>query len=115
MSPNDERNLRRALEFADELGDMIAERSITREQILSDRFIQWALTTPIYNVGEFTSHVSKELRAEHAEIPWSRVAGTRHRLVHDYDGTNWEIIADIALHDMPDYAEQLRALLSLES
>ncbi len=112
MSPNDERNLRRAMGYADELSEMIAERGITREQILTDRFIQWALTTPIYNVGEFTSHVSKELRATHPEIPWSRVAGTRHRLVHDYDGTNWEIIADIALKDMPEYSHQIKALLA---
>lgn len=30
--------------------------------------------------------ISKELKSSYPDIPWSMVAGLRHRLVHDYDG-----------------------------
>ena len=90
---------------------MIAERGITPEEIRRDRYTQWAVTTPLYNIGEFTSHVSRELRAQHPEIPWSRAAGLRHRLVHDYEGTNWDIVIEVIYGDVPEYAAQLEELL----
>ena len=111
MNDSDRRNLERALEFADELASTLVERDITREILISDRFVQWAITTPLYNVGEFVSHVSKELRASHPEIPWSKVAGTRHRLVHDYGGTDWTIVTEIVYRDLPSFADQILGLL----
>ena len=90
---------------------MIAERDITPEEIRSDRYTQWAVTTPLYNIGEFASHVSRELGMLHPEIPWSRAAGLRHRLVYDHEGTNWDIVIEVIYGDVPAYAAQLEALL----
>lgn len=50
----------------------------------------------------------------HPEIPWSRAAGLRHRLVHDYEGTNWDIVVEVVFCDIPAYAAQLEALLEAE-
>ncbi|NLS85687.1 MAG: DUF86 domain-containing protein [Ruminococcaceae bacterium] len=41
-----------------------------------------------------------------------KVTGLRHRLVHHYEGTNWEIIAAILYENMPKYIEQLKAVLA---
>ena len=90
----------------------IEQRGITDEQILNDQFVQWAITSPLYNIGEVTSHVSADLRKEHPVIPWSDVAGTRHRLVHDYGNTDWSIILEIIRVSLPDYIRQLRNLIS---
>jgi uncharacterized protein with HEPN domain len=35
------------------------------------------------------------------------IAGLRHRLVHDYDGTNWEIICDVVYDEIPDLIEEI--------
>ncbi len=43
------------------------------------------------------------------------VAGLRHRLVHDYDGTNWNIIAEVAFEELPVLLEQLKELLTEEN
>ena len=40
------------------------------------------------------------------------IAGLRHRLVHDYDGTNWNIIADVVFEELPILIEQLRLRLT---
>ena len=114
MIESDARNISRIIEFSCALAEMIAERDITPEEIRRDRFTQWAVTTPLYNIGEFTSHVSRELRMLHPEIPWSRAAGLRHRLVHDYEGTNWDIVVEVVFCDIPAYAAQLEALLEAE-
>lgn len=111
MTESDRRNLRRIVEFADALFRTMDERRITREQILSDTYTQWAVTTPLYNIGEFTSHVSRDLKAENPQVPWSKVAGLRHRLVHDYEGTSWDIIVEVIFDDLPAYVGQVRDLL----
>ena len=33
-------------------------------------------------------------------MPWSKIAGLRHRLAHDYEGINWVIIADVLFEEM---------------
>ena len=39
------------------------------------------------------------------------IAGLRHRLVHDYEGTNWNIIAEVVFEEIPKLIEQARILL----
>lgn len=111
MTESDARNISRIVEFADALARMIEERGISPEDIRCDRYIQWAVTTPLYNIGEFTAHVSRELKAEYPEIPWSRASGLRHRLVHDYEGTSWDIVIEVIFEDLPEYVDQLRGLM----
>jgi uncharacterized protein with HEPN domain len=49
---------------------------------------------------------------EHPEILWRRVTGLRHRLVHDYEDTDWNIIAKSIFRGLPSYLEQLTALVA---
>ena len=35
-----------------------------------------------------------------------------HRLVHNYDDTNWLIIAEVVFADLPQYMEQIRDILA---
>jgi uncharacterized protein with HEPN domain len=39
------------------------------------------------------------------------ISGLRHRLVHDYDGTNWNIIANVVFEELPVFIEQLQKLM----
>lgn len=84
---------------------------LTPELIANDRFVQWAVTTPLYNIGEYASHLSKELQALRPGISWSKVAGLRHRLVHDYEGTNWSIVIQVIFEDYPSFIKQVKTLL----
>ena len=38
------------------------------------------------------------------------IAGLRHRLVHDYDGTNWNIIVEVIFEELPVFIRQVEAL-----
>jgi uncharacterized protein with HEPN domain len=39
------------------------------------------------------------------------IAGLRHRLVHDYDGTNWNIICDVVFDELPVLLSQVEQLI----
>ena len=79
--------------------------------LLNDEFSQWAVTTPLYNIGEQVYKISNELKKENSEIPWSVVSGLRHRLVHDYDGINWSIIVEVVFDEMDNFIKLIEKLI----
>ena len=99
--------LKKIVKNYQDLKRQIDVRNITREQVLDDQFIQWAITTPLFNIGEHTNNLSKALTDEYIDIPWNKVAGLRHRLVHHYEGTNWSIIVEVVFDDLPQFVEQI--------
>lgn len=112
MNQPDSVRLKKIIDMAGKLLGYIRENHISEEQILSDYAVQWTITTPLYNIGEHTYNLSKELKAAHPEVPWSQIAGMRHRLVHQYEDTNWSIISYVIFHELEPYMNQLTGILS---
>ncbi len=111
MKYSDEQRIQKIYENADKLQNYIKENNITKEALLNDYALQWLVTTPLYNIGEHVYNLSDDYKKAHSEIQWFMIAGLRHRLVHDYDGTNWNIIADVVFEELPILIEQVKALI----
>ena len=86
------------------------QHNITKENLINDYTLQWLVTTPLYNIGEQVYYLSKEYKEQNSDIPWSMISGLRHRLVHDYAGTNWNIIADVIIDELPSLLKQIEDL-----
>ena len=110
MKYSDEQRIRKIYEYAAKRTGFLEEKQITREQLLEDYALQWMVTTPLYNIGEQVYNLSAGYKEEHADIQWAMVSGLRHRLVHDYDGTNWNIIADVVFEELPVLLQQIENL-----
>ena len=111
MKYSDRQRIKKIYENADKLQKYIQEHEITKESLLNDYALQWLVTTPLYNIGEHVYNLSDDYKNAHSEIQWFMIAGLRHRLVHDYDGTNWNIIADVVFEELPILLEQIKELL----
>ena len=111
MKLSGNQRLKKIYENAAKLCEYIAQHQITKDALLEDYALQWLVTTPLYNIGEQVYQLSDDYKAQHPEIQWAMIAGLRHRLVHDYDGTNWTIIADVVLEELPVLMEQIEELL----
>lgn len=112
---NDTYRLRRIVEVGNQLLGVIESRGITREQLLSDFETQWLITTPLFNIGEQANCISAELAEAYPDIPWAQIAGLRHRLVHNYEGTNWTIVAAIVFDELEAFVKQVEALIAIDS
>lgn len=112
MKKSDKERLKKIVSTWDNLKGQLKDRDITPEILLRDEFSQWAVTTPLYNIGEQVYQLSSELKQAYPEQPWNMVAGLRHRLVHDYDGINWTIIVEVLFQDMDPFVEDVRKILS---
>ncbi|MBP3837462.1 MAG: DUF86 domain-containing protein [Pyramidobacter sp.] len=112
MKYSDRQRLQKIYDYATQLQTTVKELHITEKELLTTVHLQWLVTTPLYNMGEHASHLSPEFKACHSEIEWTLIAGLRHHLVHDYDGTNWLTITEIIFDDLPVLIEQLEKLKS---
>ena len=110
MKYSDKQRIQKICEYAEKLLNHINKSNISKEKLLNDYTLQWLVTTPLYNIGEQVYALSDEYKTTHSDIPWSMISGLRHRLVHDYDGTNWNIIADVVFEELPILLEQLKKL-----
>jgi len=93
------------------LNEYITENNIKKEDLLTEIHLQWLVTTPLYNIGEHVYNLSSEYKKTHGEIQWSMISGLRHRLVHDYDGTNWNIIVEVIFDELPVLIEQIKRFM----
>lgn len=111
MKISDKERIKKIVNTWSSLQKQIKERNISRELLLSDEFSQWAVTTPLYNIGEQVYMLSPEFKKANPDIPWSVVSGLRHRLVHDYEGINWSIIVEVVFDEMDDFAKMIEKLI----
>lgn len=107
MQYTDEQRIEKIKVTVSKLQEYVISSGLTREKILEDETIRWTLTTPLYNIGEHAYYLSKEFKETNSDIPWAKISGLRHRLVHDYENTNWTIICDIVFDVIPEFKKQL--------
>lgn len=101
------------------LMDMVeAIRSIEKYAAFGkDRFFKAELVR-IYIIhhlqvlGEAANKLSPAFRARHPEVPWPKVLGIRHVLVHDYFRVNYDIVWGVVEIDLPNLKAQIREILS---
>ena len=111
MKYSDNDRLIKILEKGRELQKYLMDNAVTRENLINTVSLQWLVTTPLYNIGEHVYYLSDDFKKAHDNIPWAMISGLRHRLVHDYEGTNWNIIADVVFDDLPDLLDMVETLI----
>ena len=62
-------------------------------------------------IGEATYRLSTETKTKAPHVPWRRVEGMRHVLVHDYFKIDWNEVYTTARKDIPLLKPQIEDLL----
>ena len=111
MKLSDKERLKKIVNTWAALQVQMEEHQITRELLLNDEFSQWAVTTPLYNIGEQVYMLSADFKQAHPDILWNVVSGMRHRLVHDYERINWSIIVEVVFDEMDVFVKSIQSLI----
>jgi len=61
--------------------------------------------------GEAAKHVPPHVRARRPQIAWSRIAGLRDKIVHDYFGLEEALVVEVVRMEIPRDLPLLRAVL----
>jgi|SRR5215217_4126821 len=83
---------------------------IDLERFSVDQMRQRAVIYVIQMIGEAARRVSAEGKAAVPDIPWPKVVGMRHKLVHDYLYVDHEEVWRTAVDDLPLLVQSLEAV-----
>ena len=108
MKYSDAQRIEKICTMTEKLLNYLRTSNITEEIIVGNEPIRWAITTPLYNIGEHAYCLSDNFKAAYNQIPWNRISGLRHRLVHDYDNTSWSTICSVIFEVLPVFYDELK-------
>jgi uncharacterized protein with HEPN domain len=88
--------------------DNIERYSIVgKARFLEDELIRTYIIHYLQVLGEAGAKLSADLRGRHPEVPWPKILGMRHVLVHDYFRINYDIVWDVVEAELPALKSQL--------
>jgi uncharacterized protein with HEPN domain len=86
-----------------------------RERFVTDELVRTYILHQLQVLGEAGNKLTADLRDRHREVPWPRILGMRHIIVHDYFRVDYDIVWDVVENELPILKSQLQAILdSLE-
>lgn len=94
----------------------IVERvqGLSQDQFKAQEDLRDAIVHRILIIGEAASRVSLAFREKHPEVEWQRIIGMRNRIVHDYMNVDYDIVWQVATHNVQALITALEPLLREE-
>jgi len=87
-------------------------QKFTREQFVADEKTFDAVMRDLEIIGEAAKHIPPEVRAQHPDVDWRKIAGLRDVVIHEYFGIDIELIWDIITREIPELLPRLNRMLS---
>jgi len=81
---------------------------------ITSRLHQNAVIRSLEVIGEAAGKVSETFRSAHPEIPWQKIRGMRHRLIHGYSEVELDIVWDVVRNYLPKLIVSLRTVVPPE-
>jgi uncharacterized protein with HEPN domain len=73
-----------------------------RQAFESDELVQSWFVRHLQIIGEAVRALPQEVRDRAPDVPWSRIVGMRHILVHDYFDIDRDAVWDVVERHLPD-------------
>ena len=77
----------------------------------ADELIQVWFLRHLQIIGEASRSLSSSLKDSHPEIPWAKIIGMRHILVHDYFGIDLPLVWNVVERELPDLKKRLTVII----
>jgi|SRR3989338_5642060 len=89
-------------------------RGYTKDNFLQDQLVQSAVVRQIEIIGEATKNISEIFRKKYPPVPWSDIARTSDKLIHQYFGVNLHRVWEVVKGDIPELKEKIKEILQQE-
>ncbi len=80
-----------------------------REDLDADEILARAVMHTIQEIGEAASRTSESGRSRIPGVPWTKIVGMRHRLVHVYWGVNLNLVHEVVVRELPTLIAAIEA------
>src|SRR5258706_7577108 len=87
-------------------------KGMKEQDFISNKMVKDAVIRNFEVIGEATKRVSKEIRDSNPNIPWTRMAGLRDKLIHDYIKFNLQLVWDVVADVLPKQKKEIERIIS---
>ncbi|MCA1780519.1 MAG: DUF86 domain-containing protein [Xanthomonadaceae bacterium] len=89
-------------------------RGMEKPEFLDSDLHQSAVIRSLEIIGEAAGRISPATTKKISEIPWKKVTGMRHRLIHDYFDVDLELVWEVVHVEIPALIKTLEGLVPPE-
>ncbi len=82
----------------------------TKKNLEEDLLLEYGINRALGIIGEAAGKLSKEFKDAHPDISWGDMIGLRNRIIHDYDGLDFDILYNIIKKMLPDLRNKLKSI-----
>lgn len=104
-------NRERLLDINEAIARIVRQTTGGRAEFDADELIQTWVVHHLQIIGEACRALSAEFKDRHPEVPWDKIVGMRHILVHRYFGIDRERVWGVVGTDLPILKEQVELFL----
>ena len=90
---------------------LVYTETLDQASFLADRRTYDAVLYNVMLIGEAAARDPETVRAEHSDIPWRELVGTRNRIVHGYFAVDEDVIWTIIQEAIPLLLPHLRGIV----
>ena len=83
----------------------------TFEDFLNDDKTVDAVVRNFITICEVASNLDADFKSTNGQIDWKKIKNFRNRMVHDYIGTDYEVVWDIILNHIDELEFQMQELI----
>ena len=95
------------------LGNMLEAMDAIEQRLtlgFSEAVVKESIVFHLMALGEAVTKLSTALKTKHAEIPWKEIAGTRHKIVHEYYRIDDDVVENIVYGQLPSLRKQIELI-----
>lgn len=103
--------LQKMIGYCDNIDELMKKYNSSFESYVSDISFQYSCNMCVLQIGELTTRLSEDFKAQHPEIPWRPIKAMRNIHAHEYESVDFEGMWDTLTKDIPALREKLEKLL----
>ena len=84
---------------------------ISYDEFIKNDMLLSAVIRKFEIIGEAIKKVPVSIREKYNNIPWKNIAGSRDRLIHNYDDIDYEILWDTVINDIPQLKSDIEKII----
>lgn len=84
------------------------------EEFTSNQMLIDAVIRNLEIIGEATKNIPTEIKRKYPQIEWKKIAGLRDMVIHQYFGTDNEILWDLVQNKIPELLVNIEKVLKKE-
>lgn len=81
--------------------------NLSFEKFTADFMVVEACLYNIQVIGEAVSKLPDDIKEPNKHIPWTLIKGMRNRLIHEYFGTDLDVVWHVIKNELPAFYEDL--------